>query len=195
MLRNSVKPSSNSNAPPPLRRKLSLLRFSTRGRKAVSIRLFVSLSLLVLIIFSAVLIDASYKQFIPGSWKSPLTNAGYFILGFLLIIPILNRLLFSIEHWSSRRYLHQLSTNEKAALSRFIAEARMIDVPLDYPSASVQQLLNAGIINPGSGMLYPKSDLNPNPYAYFTMPSWIYQYLSKNPELVEAQGKKMENAL
>ena len=103
----------------------------------------------------------------------------------LVIIPMINRLMYAFEHLAIRLYLKKLTAEEKVVLNRFVAENRIIDMPLDYPSAQVTRLLKIGIVSPGSGILYPKSEMNPKPYAYFSMPTWIFQYLKAKPGLLE----------
>lgn len=154
------------------------------ARLAFSFPLFLIILLISLAIFGAIGIDSSLRKFIPAGWKTALTSIGFALIAFLFLIPLINRLMFWLERWMLRLYLAELDPDEKAVLHRFLTEDRTIDVPLDYPSDCVSRLLNIGLLAPGSGIFYPKSEMNPKPYSYFSIPAWVFQTLKQDPRML-----------
>ena len=59
----------------------------------------------------------------------------------------------------------------------------MIDVRLDPGLNQVQQLVHMNIIYPGTGLTFPAGDEHSSPYAYYSMTTWVFYYLIRNPIL------------
>ena len=167
-----------------------LYKFFSRVRQVFGFRYFSLILMIALAVLGAQYIDSSYKPFIPAFWQQPLTRVAIVLSAFLVIIPLINRLAFALERGVQLRYLRSLDAEEKAALQRFIAEDRTIDVPLDFPSDYVSHLLNIGLLASGSGIFYPKSEMNPKPYSYFSIPTWVFQTLKQNPGLLDNRDPK-----
>ena len=129
--------------------------------------------------------DTFLFDFLPLSWSAAIILIGLYILVFLPIILIINRLLYILEHTTIRFFLRLLNSEEKGVLVEFIKQNRTLDVPLNYQSKSVQQLANSGIVRLGTGLSYPKSDLFPALHGYYSMPTWIFEYLKRNLDLLE----------
>ena len=138
-----------------------------------------------LTVFVIQYVDATYYDFLPPNWSPVLSQIIVPILISSPIILFINRLLYAFEHIFVRLYLKYLSPEEKGLLLQFVEEDRMIDVPLDYRSKHLHQLVNIGIISQGSGLTYPKSELHPGPHAYYAMPTWIFNYLKGNTAVLE----------
>ena len=164
-------------------------RLVLAARGVVSIWLFFSVLLVSFTLMLLQLLNNVDNNLYPAAWNGLVANVwqtGYLLLPFLAIAILGIR---RFETLVIRKFLNSLNKEEKKILAEFLQLERVIGVPLSYQSEDVQSLIHKGIISKGSGIKFPPNEINPHRYSYYSMPTWINDFIKSNPELLdENQG-------
>ncbi|MDA1330297.1 MAG: hypothetical protein O3B43_04425 [Chloroflexi bacterium] len=134
------------------------------------------------------IISSRGNDLYPFAWNGAIAFVWQNGFLFLVLIVIGNWLAKRIKKLVAKCFLHYLVVEEKEMLRYMVHHAKMFRVPLPYQSEHVQVLVREGLIKRGSGMNYPGSDVHPQPHTYYSLPSWLFEYLRRKPQLLRIKN-------
>ena len=166
-----------------------LCKAASNGRRVFSFKLVVILLLVGLASFTTELV---FDDFIPNRFDRALISIGSYAVLSLPMVAVMNRLFFALERIGIRLYLKKLSAQEAEVLSQFSTTRRMVDVALDPESSQVKQLVELNLITPDTGLSFMGGDKQSTPHAYYSMATWVFYHLLRNPVLLEIHERNEE---